>query len=129
MHDSIRSYGGNQTPLTQEAFLLEIVAALRELHAQYILLRSSNTLDQLFLTDFLRRSYPDGRIVIFGSDLMFIRERGATGLGGTMTLSTYPLFPLERDWTEHQALPAADRVFSADTAEGTYVCLPAVAER
>lgn len=121
VHDSIRSYGGNQTPLAQEAFLLEIVAALRELHARYILLRSSNTLDQLFLTNFLRRSYPDGRIVIFGSDLMFIRERGATGLNGAMTLSTYPLFPLERDWTEHQSLPAADRVFSGDTTEGTYV--------
>jgi hypothetical protein len=121
VHDSIRSYGGNQTPLNQEAFLIEIVAALRELHARYILLRSSNTLDQLFLTNFLRRSYPDGRAVILGSDLMFIRERGATGLSGTMTLSTYPLFPLERDWTEHQSLTAADRVFSADTTEGTYV--------
>ena len=84
---------GNQTPLNQEAFLLEIVAALRELHARYILLRSSNTLDQLFLTNFLRRSYPDGRIVIFSPDLMFIRERGATGLSGVMTLGTYPLFP------------------------------------
>jgi hypothetical protein len=121
VHDSIRSYGGNQTPLTQEAILLEIVAALRELHARYILLRSSNTLDQLFLTNFLRRSYPDGRIVIVGSDLMFMRERGSTGLSGAMTLSTYPLFPLERDWTEHKSLPAADRVFSADTTEGTYV--------
>ncbi|SRR6266436_438378 len=121
VYDSIRSYGGNQTPLAQEAFLLEIVAALRELHARYILLRSSNTLDQLFLTNFLRRSYPDGRIVIFGSDLMFIREGGTTGLSGAMTLSTYQLFPLERDWTEHQSLPAADRVFSADATEGTYV--------
>ena len=121
VRDSIRSYGGNQTPLTQEAILLQIVAALRELNARYILLRSSNTLDQLFLTNFLRRNYPDGRIVIFGSDVMFIRERGTTGLSGTMTLSTYPLFPLERDWTEHQSLPAADRAFSSDTTEGTYV--------
>src|ERR1700693_365171 len=121
VHDSIRSYGGNQTPLTQEAFLMEIVTALRELRARYILLRSSNTLDQLFLTNFLRRSYPDARIVILGSDLMFVRERGATGLSGTMTLSTYPLFPLARDWTEHQTLPASDRVFSADTSEGTYI--------
>ena len=121
VQDSIHSYGGNQTPVNQEAFLLEIVAALRELNARYILLRSSSTLDQLFLTEFLRRGYPDGRIVIFGSDLMFIRERGNTGLSGTMTLSTYPLFPLERDWTEHQSLPAVDRVFSSDTAEGTYV--------
>ena len=100
---------------------MEIVAALREMHARYIILRSSNSLDQLFLANFLRRSYPDGRIVILGSDLMFIRERGSTGLSGALTLSTYPLFPLERDWTEHQALPAADRTFSSDTTEGTYV--------
>ena len=121
VHDWIRSYGGNQTPLAQEAFLMEIVAALRELHARYILVRSSNTLDQLFLTNFLKRSYPNGRIVIFGSDLMFIRERGATGLSGVMTLSTYPLFPLERDWTEHQSHPAADRTFSGDNPEGEYI--------
>ena len=123
VRDSIHSYGGNQTPLTQEAFLLEIVAALREFRVQYILLRGSSTLDQLFLANFLRRGYPDGRIVIFGPDLMFIRERGTTGLSGAMTLGTYPLFPLERDWTEHQSLPAADRVFSSDTSEGTYVAL------
>jgi len=123
VHDSIRTYAGNQTPLSQEASLMEIVAALRELQARYIILRSSTTLDQLFLSNFLRRSYPDGRIVILGSDLMFIRERGSTGLSGAMTLSTYPLFPLERDWTEHQSFPAADRTFSSDTAEGTYVAL------
>ena len=121
VHDSIRSYASNQTPLVQEAFLLEVVAALRELHARYILLRGSNTLDQLFLANFLRRMYPSGRIVILSSDLLFIRERGATGLNGTMTLTNYPLFPLTRDWTEHRNLPAADRVFSSDTSEGTYI--------
>ena len=123
VHDSISSYGGNQTPLEQEAVLLEIVAALRDLHARYILLRGSNTLDQLFLANFLRRMYPSGRIVILSSDLMFIRERGATGLNGAMTLTNYPLFPLARDWTEHAALPAADRTFSSDTSEGTYIAL------
>jgi hypothetical protein len=123
VHDSIRSYGANQTPLVQEALLLEIVAALRDLHARYILLRGSNPLDQLFLTNFLRRMYPDGRVVIFGADLLFARERGTTGLGGSMTLSTYPLFPLARDWTENGCLPASDRAFSSDTAQGTYIAL------
>jgi hypothetical protein len=121
VHDSIQSYGGNQTPLEQEAFLLEIVAALRDLHAHYILLRGSNPLDQLFLANFLRRMYPSGRIVILFSDLLFIRERGATGLNGAMMLTNYPLFPLARDWTEHAAHPAADRAFSSDTSEGTYI--------
>jgi len=98
-----------------------IVAALREFHVRYIVLRRSIILDQLFLANFLRRTYPDGRIVILGSDLMLVRERGSTGLSGAMTLSTYPLFPLERDWTEHQSAPAPDRTFGSDTSEGTYV--------
>ena len=123
VHDSIRSYGANQTPLVQEAMLLDIVAALRDLHARYILLRGSNTLDQLFLTNFLRRMYPDGRVVIFGFDQLFVRERGATGLGGAMTLSTYPPYPLARDWTEYESLAASDRRFSSYTAEGTYIAL------
>ena len=123
VHDSIRTYGGNQTPLSQEAFLMNIVAALHEFHVHYILLRSSNSLDQLFLANFLRRSYPNGRIVIFGSDLLFMRERGATSLGGTMLLTPYPLFPLVRDWTEHRSLTAGDRLFTSDTAEGTYIAL------
>jgi hypothetical protein len=120
-HDSIRSYGSNQTPLVQEAFMLEIVAALRDLHVHYILLRGSNVLDQLFLANFLRSMYPSGRIVILSSDLLFIRERGATGLNGAMTLTTYPLFPLTRDWTEDPNHAAAERTFSSDTSEGTYI--------
>jgi hypothetical protein len=123
VHDSIRSYGGNQTPLTQEAFLLQIVTALRDSHTRYIILRGSNALDQIFLTNFLRRSYPDARLVIVSSDLMFMRERGATGLSGTMTLSTYPLSPLMRRWTNYEDARASDRVFSSDTSEGTYVAL------
>jgi hypothetical protein len=123
VHDSIHTYGGNQTPLAQEAILIYIVTALRELHSRYIILRSSTAIDQLFLANFLRRNYPDGRIVILESDLMFIRERGTTGLSGAMTLSTYPHFPLGRDWTEHQNLPASDRTFSSDNAEGSYMAL------
>jgi hypothetical protein len=123
VHDSIHSYGGNQTPLAQEAFLLQIVNALRERGTRYVLLRGSNPLDQLFLTDFLHRLYPDGRLVIVTSDLLFIRERGATGLSGVMTLSTYPLSSLTRHWTERPPLPAADRVFSSDGSEALYNAL------
>lgn len=120
VHDSVHTYGANQTPLAQEAFLLQIVLSLRERGVRYVLLRGSNPLDQLFLTDFLRRLYPDARIVIVTSDLLFIRERGATGLSGVMTLSTYPLSPLARQWTERPPLPANDRVFASDGSEGLY---------
>jgi hypothetical protein len=122
VHDSIKSYGGNQTPQVQEAFLLQLVAALHDFHVHYVILRSSNSLDQVFLTNFLRRTYPDGRIVIVGSDLLFSRERGATGLSGIMTVSTYPLSSPARRWTDY-ARRSSDRVFSSDQSEGTYIAL------
>lgn len=122
-HDTIRSYGGNQTPLSQEAVLMGIVGVLHAHHAQYVVLRSSNTLDPLFLTKFLRGTYPAGRVVILGSDLLFQRERGSSGISGVLQLSTYPLFAWEQDWTnwprarnEH-----SHRVFTEDLVEGTYI--------
>jgi hypothetical protein len=121
-HDTIRSYGGNQTPLSQEAGLMGIVSVLREHRAQYLVLRSSNTLDPLFLAKFLRAAYPAGRVVILGSDLLFQRERGSGGIGGVMLLSTYPLFAWEQNWTNWPRAreESSHRVFTEDLVEGTY---------
>ena len=129
-HDTIRSYGGNQTPLSQEADLMGIVNVLREHHSQYLLLRSSNTLDPLFMAKFFRAAYPAGRVVILGSDLLFQRERGSGGISGIMLLNTYPLFAWEQNWTNWPRVRAGDeysrnehshRVINEDLVEGTYV--------
>jgi len=122
MHDTVRTYAGNQTPLSQEAELLGIVDVLRAHRAQYVILRSSNTLDPLFLANFLRRDYPEARVVIMNSDLLFQRGQDAMALSGVMTLSTYPLFSWAREWT---ALPPYDvhshRVFPENNTEGAYI--------
>jgi hypothetical protein len=123
VRDSIRSYGGNQTPLAQEAVLLQILAELHDHRVTYIVLRGSNALDQLFLANFLHRSYPDGRIVLYSSDLLFMRERGTDSLSGMLTLSTYPLVTHVHEWTEYPEKHAATRVFSADVVEGDYIAL------
>ena len=121
-HDTVRTYAGNQTPLSQEAQLLGIVEALRAHHAQYVIVRSSNTLDPLFLANFLRRDYAEARVVVQNSDLLFQRGQDAMALSGVMTLSTYPLFSAARDWT---ALPPYDahshRVFPENSTQGTYI--------
>jgi hypothetical protein len=121
-HDTVRTYAGNQTPLSQEAQLLGIVEALRAHRAQYVVLRSSNTLDPLFLANFLRRDYPEARVVVLNSDLLFQRGQDAMALSGVMTLSTYPLFSRAREWT---ALPPYEahshRVFPENSTEGTYI--------
>jgi hypothetical protein len=117
-HDTIRSYSGDQTALSQEAELQQMVSLMRAHKTEYIVLRSSNPLDQLFLSHFFRMTYPQGRIVIVGSDLLLRRETGASGLNGVMTLSTYPLLPWEQDWTR-AVVPGSNPIF-VDTSHGRF---------
>jgi hypothetical protein len=120
-HDTIQSYAGNQTPVAEEAYLLGIVNGMRLYHSQYVILRGTNALDQLFLARYLRRAYPDARIVIDGADRLFERERGFAGVGGTMSLSTYPLLATEREWIAGSNSSPGKRSFNSDTSEGTYI--------
>ncbi len=123
-HDTVRRYAGNQTPLSQEAQLLGIVEALRAHKVQYVLLRSSNTLDPLFLANFLRRDYTEARIVVENSDLLFQRGQDAMALSGVMTLSTYPLFSWAREWTaKKDSETRSHRVFPENSTEGTYIAV------
>jgi hypothetical protein len=130
-HDTIRSYGGDQTALSQEAELQQMVSLMRAHNTQYILVRSSNPLDQLFISHFFRLTYPQGRIVLVGSDLLLRRETGASGLNGVMALSTYPLLPWEQDWTRtKQAFVDpkniryhSHRIFENDGVEGDYIAM------
>ena len=130
-HDTIRSYSGDQTALSQEAELQQMVSLMRAHNTQYILVRSSNPLDQLFISHFFRMTYPQGRIVLVGSDLLLRRETGASGLNGVLALSAYPLLPWGQDWTRTK--PAfvdpgnvrhhSHRIFANDGVEGDYIAM------
>ena len=129
-HDTVRSYAGQLTPLTQESVLFGITSILESKNVEFVILRSTNSLDQLFLSEFLHRSYPSGRVVIDGSDLLFRRGIQGASLRGVMLLSPYPLV----SWT-HDAIPpvhgtreSSYRVFPEDLTEGTYIAARALFE-
>jgi hypothetical protein len=121
--DTIRSYGGKQTILSQEAALFGITNLLRSHDIEFIILRSSNTLDQVFLTRFLARAYPSARVVLTSADLLFRRSGETAGFRGTMTLTTYPLLTWQQDWTYWQTPESrhSHRAFPEDFAEGLYL--------
>jgi hypothetical protein len=121
--DTIRTYG-EKTPLSQESTLFEVVNLLEAHQIQFILLRSSNVLDQLFLTYFFGRTYPEARVVILNSDLMFGRSTEVQGFRGTMTLSTYPLLTWQQEWTFPLVTPESHRnrqVFADANSHGLYL--------
>lgn len=122
-HDTVRTYGGSQTPLSQESTLYEMTNLLKAHRVEFIILRSSNPLDQIFLVRFLRRSYPEGRIVLATADLLFRRNPETENLRGTLTLSTFPLLSWQEDWTYWQRpdLSHSHRAFTMEGAQGAYL--------
>jgi hypothetical protein len=111
-HDTVRSYGGQFTPVAQESVLLAITNVLRARKIEFVVLQSTNTLDQIFLSEFLRRSMPEARIVIDGADLLFRRGAEGSSLRGVIIMSTYPLLIWQQDWTSSSDQPMTWGLFS-----------------
>ncbi len=121
--DTIAPFSGTNLALTQEAQLYGLVNTLKTHGIRYIVLRSTNSLDYLFLTRFLHRAYPTAYIVTMGSDLLFGREVDSTEFRGIVAISTFPLLPRGQDWTRQiENVPQhAHRVFGSYTMEGAYL--------
>ena len=121
--DTVESFSGTNMALTQEAQLYGIVNTLRTHGIRYVVLRSTNSLDYLFLARFLHRAYPTAYIVTMGSDLLFAREVDSTEFRGIAALSSFPLLPRGQDWTKQlESVPQhAHRVFGSYTMEGDYL--------
>ena len=123
--DTIKSFAGPTSAVSQEAVLYGVVSFLRAHHTRYLLLRCSNPLDFLFLTRFFHRAYPEGRIVTVGSDLLYRREIDTTEFRGVLALSSYPLLPLNQHWSKLTETPGpapahVHRVFESHM-EGSYI--------
>ena len=97
--DTIASSSGSVAAIDQEAYLYGVVSILRNHHSRYLILRCTNPLDFLFLTRFFHRAYPQARIVIVGSDLLFRREIDTTEFRGVLSVSSYPLLPRAQHWS------------------------------
>ncbi|MGC1620513.1 MAG: hypothetical protein WA765_18630 [Candidatus Acidiferrum sp.] len=90
--DTVAPYAVPQTSLSQEAVMLGIVSELEKHHIKFTLLFATDPLDELFLAEYLRKAYAQGRVVITAPDLLFARE-GDPALRGVLGLNTYALVP------------------------------------
>jgi hypothetical protein len=121
--DTVELFGGANIALTQEAQMYGIVNTLQTHGIRFIMIRSTNSLDYLFLARFLHRAYPSAYLVTMGSDLLFGREVDSTEFRGITALSSFPLLPRGQDWTQQvENTPQhAHRTFGSYTMEGSYL--------
>jgi hypothetical protein len=76
----------------------------------------------LFLSRYLRLSFPDNRILTFDSDLLFVREGETAPFTGILSVTNYPLFGRNQHWTKAELAGGVPRriQFTSRYAEGTY---------
>src|ERR1019366_5370231 len=98
--DTVTSYSGKQMPLSQESVLLDLVSELRRHKIKFIILRATDPIDTLFLSQFLRSAYPTGWIVTLDADLLFRHE------------ASDPLLPRLLSLSTNSPAPAASHYFS-----------------
>jgi hypothetical protein len=126
--DSVQTYSHRQLPLSQEAVLLGIVTTLHKHAIEFVILRSTDPLDTVFLARYLRSASPNLRIVTTGNDLLLRREIEDRLLFGILSINTYSMRPGADDllsnptsWPLHQ-----DRVFPGPDSVGTYNAMTAL---
>jgi hypothetical protein len=92
--DDVPQLSRELSPISQEAQLMAIQHQLRRYRARYVVIESTNVLDQLFLGQFLHRALPDTELVFPGADLLFEREIDDAPFIGAVTTGPYPLMGL-----------------------------------
>jgi hypothetical protein len=122
--DSVAQFAHSETPLSQEAILLRIVAALRKQHIQFVVLQATNPIDTLFLSGFLKKGDSDARVVTMPGDLLLSRDVDDVSLlHGVMALTTYSLLPdidEEVEIPQDLARTRIDHVFPSAYSTGIY---------
>ena len=118
--DTAASYSSKQMPLSQESVLLEIVSEIQRHRVKFIIVRATNPMDTLFLSRFLRKAYPQGRVVTIGADMLLRREAEDPLLHGVLALTTYSLAPSANHSFATFERGHVERIFPAAREVGTY---------
>jgi hypothetical protein len=110
-NDAPPDFSTKQGPLSKEAVLMTLAAELRRARYRYVGIVSTNVLDALYLSEFLRAACPDARLFTISADQLFEREIDNVPYVGMLAITTYPLFLRNSDWTMSSGeprLPFAD---------------------
>ena len=91
--DSVPVFSDKDTPVAQSAALGAITEDMNRRGIRLALIAATNSLDELFLAQFLHEHCPAVRIVVSGdTDLLFMPAAAQRALVGTLFLSSYPMF-------------------------------------
>lgn len=99
--DGVPQFSRETTPLSQEAQLMAIAHQLQRDRIEYIGISATNTLDEIFLMQFLHRARPDARLFSVGGDLLRDREIDNVPFVGTISINPSSMISLGKSQLTH----------------------------
>lgn len=96
--DDVPSFSNDQDAISEESTLSAITREMYNRHVRAVVLSATDTLDTIFVAQFLRRNLPNARIIVSDADLILTRAGEAQNFRGMLTVTTYPLIGNSVDW-------------------------------
>jgi len=118
--DDLQTYGGRQTPLSQETVLSSLSLTLRAQGIKALGVLATDPMDEAFLIHSLKKSSPDVRLFLRDPDLLYLRTPDVASLTGTLLVSNYPLIPQNQFWSSSKGQRERLITFPSSFQEGEY---------
>jgi hypothetical protein len=97
--DDVPTYGGQQTPLSQEAVLSNLAIAVKARQIKALGILATDPMDEAFLIRTFRKSSPDVRLFLRDPDLLYLRTPDVGSLNGTLLVNNYPMILRNQVWS------------------------------
>jgi hypothetical protein len=119
-HDDLQTYGGQQTPLSQETVLSTLSITLKAQGIKALGILATDPMDEAFLIHSIKESSPDVRLFLRDPDLLYLRTPDVGSLNGTLLISNYPLIPQNQFWSSTKDQRERLITFPSAFQEGEY---------
>jgi hypothetical protein len=101
--DDLPTYGGAQTPFSQDAVLSSLAIALKVRQIKALGILATDPMDVAFLIRSFRKSSPDVRLFLRDPDLLYLRTPDVGSLNGTLLVSNHPMILRNQLWSSDAA--------------------------
>ena len=98
-NDMVPTYFPKMSAPTDSLIVSDLLATISRERIRYVGIVATDTRDIIFLTQLIRRTAPDVKLFLVGSDLRLTHPAFANDFRGAVVASTYPLDARAQEWT------------------------------
>ena len=119
LRDVLPDQTAGSTAISENRVLAQTLRYLEDGRFRVIGIIATDPHDAVFLARLIRLYCPDARVFAVISDLLYLDPESITDLRGMIIGSTYPLYPVNHEWTGSDEA-SRGQVFPSQHAQGGY---------